>query len=170
MIVTTSQIRERTGLSRSAVTRHLARFPGAKSGRGRYSTEDPSFAAWLTYHEELLRLDPPPEQSPSGDPQDRFRHSSPYRMLPSGIGLTWVRWDRMRGPDEDDAVRALDELIAAWRLRPHPAGPDRLPFEPMTLPSGTVVNARQWRILRGSSVSRAEQALEVLARRYGCTE
>ena len=92
-------------------------------------------------------------------------------VLPSGVVLlSWSSWDRLRGPDEAAAIATLAGLIASWRLPPHHAVPDLLPYAPMELSDkGPTVNRSQWSVLRRSPRKAAERALDVLIRSYGAT-
>lgn len=157
-----SEIQLITGLPASSLTRHLARFPLARTSRGRYDTADSDFREWLALFEQ------------GGEPGDDLEaayersdsHSGQFKS-PSGILMPRAAFEALRGPDESKALAMLDRLIAAWTLGPHPAVPDRLRRKPMQLPSGTVINGSHWRVLRGTNERRAGYAIDVLVRSYG---
>jgi hypothetical protein len=159
--LTRREIQAICGLPPSTLTRELNRFKAARSGRGRYLRSDPGFGAWLAQW-----LGGAAASKPRGPLREPDVH-----LLPSGfILLTGNVWRSLRGPDESAAVHLLDRLIAAWKLPPHYVVPDELTFVPMALPSGTVVNATQWQILRSANERAAGHALDVLIRSFGVTE
>lgn len=151
-----------TGLPTSTLTRQLSRFPLARSGRGRFSTADSAFAAWLAGYE---RGDEAEDLTAAYEPPERVGPDP--AKLPSGILLPPSALDYLRRGPEQRALALLDRMISLWSLAPHPAIPDRLRREPLKLPSGTVVNAKHWRVLRGTNERRAGYALDVLLRSYG---
>ena len=159
--LTRTEIAAITGLPTSTLTRHLSRFPLARSGRGRFTTADSAFAAWLSGFES--------GQGSNADLETAYettdRGVGPAK-LPSGILLPWEVFDILRTGPEQDALELLDRVIRVWSLKPHPVVPDRLRRKPLTLPSGTVVNGAHWRVLRGSNERRAGYALDVLIRSY----
>jgi hypothetical protein len=161
--LTRRELQALTGLPTSTLTRQLSRFPMARSGRGRFTTADPGFAAWVarfTAEEqdgaELETAYDPPEEANAG----------PFK-LPSGVMITCRVFEFLRSADEPPALALLDQVIGIWHLRPHHAVPDRFQREALALPSGTVVNAKHWRVLRGENPRRAAFALDVLIRSWG---
>lgn len=169
--LTRKQIASMTGLPASTLSRHLARFPAARAGKGRYDTGDAGLSAWLTDAQVNGRT------RQGGQAPTAPRGFSPPPVssgglwwLPSGFPNPGRWWFDLTQDDEQAALAALDRIIQDRRLRPHRCVPDLMPFEPLMLPSGTVVNANQWRVLRTGSNNAAGHAMDVLMRSYGQTE
>jgi len=157
----TSEIVTLTGMSRSRVAYHLARFPEARVRRGRYDSTSQGLAAWLESAEVSA-----PSPAHKTTPDFRSHTRSAPLVLPSGILIAWPAWHALRGSDESRALFALDWLIQTWKLPPHDLVPDHLPYKSLTLESGTPINRSQFRILRGANDRRSAEALDVLIRSF----
>lgn len=165
--LTPREIQRMTGVPKSTLARHLARFRAARVGHGQYDPTEPQFGAWLTLYS--LSDKPHGSQSPTAPELPQAPRRAPYRgprVLPSGLLLAERSWAILRGIDEGAAMSHLATLIRRWRLTPHPDVPDLMPFERMELPSGIIVNGTQWRALRGQREEPAAHALDVLLRTW----
>lgn len=166
--LTPREIQRMTGMPKSTLARHLARFSAARVGHGQYDPSEPQFGAWLT----LYSLSDKPHGSqgtetpelPQAPRRGLFRCP---RVLPSGLLLAERSWSILRGPDEGAAMAHLATLIRRWRLTPHPDVPDLMAYERLELAPGVVVNRTQWRALRGQRDKPAATALDVLLRSWG---
>src|SRR5690606_14804747 len=134
--LTPKEIQRMTGVPKSTLARHLARFSAARVGHGQYDPTEPQFGAWLTLYSlsdkphgargaakvsmDLERIDP---QAPRRGP-----YRGP-RLLPSGLLLAERSWSILREGDEGAAMAHLATLIRRWRLTPHPDVPDLMGFE-----------------------------------------
>lgn len=166
--LTPREIQRMTGVPKSTLARHLARFRAARVGHGQYDPSEPQFGAWLT----LYSLSDKPHGSQGTEPPElpQAPRRAPYRgprLLPSGLLVAERSWAILRGIDDGAAMARLTTLIRRWRLTPHPDVPDLMAYERMELAPGVVVNRTQWRALRGQREEPAAHALDVLLRSWG---